>query len=126
MALTGGAPPRDLRSPHFIAARAAGTAAARAAARRARHRLPRLRPPAARTELIVIAAAAYAGLVACHLAGGTRPAADHPDAATLIGWTCWSSARSPAAATRCGRRNGARPAGDALGWGVGVTGLLLS
>ena len=121
MALTGWSTTGgDLRIPHFIGMHALqalpllvlllGVLATR---------LPRLRPPAARTELIVVAAAAYAGLVALVTWQAERgQPLIYPDAATLIALAVLVIGTLAGGGYALRRRNGARPAGDAPRVGV--------
>jgi anti-sigma-K factor RskA len=107
---TGG----DLRIPHFVGMHALqalpllalllGVLATR---------WYRLRPPAARTELVVVAAAAYAGLVALVTWQAERgQPLIHPDGATLtaLGVLVLGTLAGGGYALR--RRNGARPADE--------------
>jgi hypothetical protein len=121
MALTGWSTTGgDLRIPHFIGMHALqalpllalllGVLATR---------LPRLRPPAARAELIVVAAAAYAGLVALVTWQAERgQPLIYPDAATLIELAVLVIGTLAGGGYALRRRNGARPAGDAPRVGV--------
>ena len=121
MALTGWSTTGgDLRIPHFIGMHALqalpllvlllGALATR---------LPRLRPPAARTELVVIAAAAYAGLVALVTWQAERgQPLIYPDAATLIALAVLVIGTLAGGGYALRPRNGARPAGDAPRVGV--------
>ncbi|HEX4356973.1 MAG TPA: hypothetical protein VH141_05605 [Pseudonocardia sp.] len=120
MALTGWSTTGgDLRIPHFI-----GMHALQALPLLAlllgllATRLPRLRPPAARTELVVVGAAAYTGLVALVTWQAERgQPLIYPDTATLIALgVLVLGTLGGGYALR--RRNGARPAGAAPRTGV--------
>lgn len=121
MALTGWSTTGgDLRIPHFVGMHALqalpllalllGVLATR---------LPRLRPPGARTELIVVAAVAYAGLVALVTWQAERgQPLIYPDAATLIALAVLVIGTLAAGGYALRRRNGTRSAGDAPRVGV--------
>jgi hypothetical protein len=121
MALTGWSTTGgDLRIPHFVGMHALqalpllalllGVLATR---------LPRLRPAAARTELVVVGAAAYAGLVALVTWQAERgQSLIQPDAATLVGLGVLVLGTLLGVGYALRRRNGARPAGRSPRLGV--------
>ncbi|HWN36287.1 MAG TPA: hypothetical protein VNP03_26275 [Pseudonocardia sp.] len=115
MALTGWSTTGgDLRIPHFIGMHALQALPLLALLLAAlATRLPRLRPPGARAELVVVAAAAYAGLVALVTWQAERgQPLIRPDAATLVALAVLVVGTLGAGGYALRRRNGARPAGS--------------